>query len=191
LPRDLYSCGTGPGKYLVFLGRISPEKRPDIAIKAARCAGIPLKIAAKVDVVDRVYFEQEIEPLLAPPEIEYIGELNEQQKAEFLREAIALLFTIDWREPFGLVMIEALACGTPVIARRCGSVPEIIEDGVTGFIADSIDDIVRAIHRIEELSRAHCREIFEKRFTAETMVDNYERIYRRLIASRYQSAAAR
>jgi glycosyltransferase involved in cell wall biosynthesis len=191
LPRDLHSFSPGPGKYLAFLGRISPEKRPDIAIKAARCAGLPLKIAAKVDVVDRAYFEQEIKPLLDPPEIEYIGELNDQEKTAFLGNALALLFTIHWQEPFGLVMIEALACGTPVIARRCGSVPEIIDDGVSGYIADSVDEIVRAIHRVDELSRARCREIFEKRFTAETMVDNYERVYRTLIDSHCQVAAAR
>jgi glycosyltransferase involved in cell wall biosynthesis len=191
LPRDLHSFSAGPGKYLAFLGRISPEKRPDIAIKAARRAGLPLKIAAKVDVVDRLYFEQEIEPLLAPPEIEYIGELNEREKTAFLGDALALLFTIDWQEPFGLVMIEALACGTPVIARRCGSVPEVIEHGVTGYIADSVDDIVQAIQGIGELSRAQCREVFEKRFTAEIMVDNYERVYRTLIDSGCQVAAAR
>jgi glycosyltransferase involved in cell wall biosynthesis len=191
LPRDLHKFSAGPGKYLAFLGRISPEKRPDIAIKAARRAGLPLKIAAKVDVVDRVYFEHEIAPLLAPPEIEYIGELNEQEKTAFLGDALALLFTIDWQEPFGLVMIEALACGTPVIARRCGSVPEVIEHGVTGYIADDIDAIVQAIQRIDELSRAQCREVFEARFTAEIMVDNYERVYRRLIESRSQVAAVR
>ncbi|HEX4211671.1 MAG TPA: glycosyltransferase family 4 protein [Candidatus Binataceae bacterium] len=191
LPRDLHTFSPGPGKYLAFLGRISPEKRPDIAIAAARRAGLPLKIAAKVDAVDRVYFKQEIEPLLAPPEIEYIGELNEQEKTAFLGDALALLFTIDWQEPFGLVMIEALACGTPVIARRCGSVPEIIEDGLTGFIANDVNDIVAAIRRISELSRRQCREVFEKRFTAETMADNYERVYRKLIEKQTQIAAAR
>jgi glycosyltransferase involved in cell wall biosynthesis len=191
LPRDLHRYSAGPGKYLAFLGRISPEKRPDLAIAAARRAGIPLKIAAKVDVADQAYFEQQIKPLLAPPDIEYIGELDEQGKGAFLADAIALLFTIDWQEPFGLVMIEALACGTPVIARPCGSVPEIIEHGLTGFIASSTDDIVEAIHQVGTLSRAHCREMFEKRFTAEIMADNYERIYHRLIERRDQTAAAR
>lgn len=191
LPSELHHFNRGPGKYLAFLGRISPEKRPDIAIKAAQRAGLPLKIAAKVDVIDKAYFEQEIEPLLAPPDIEYIGELNEREKGEFLGDALALLFPIDWQEPFGLVMVEALACGTPVIARRCGSVPEIIEDGRTGFIADSVDDIVASIKRVGELSRAACRETFEKRFTAEIMVNNYERIYRGLIARHCQTAAAR
>jgi glycosyltransferase involved in cell wall biosynthesis len=186
IPRDLHRYGSGTGKYLAFLGRISPEKRPDIAIAAARCAGVPLKIAAKVDMVDQAYFEQQIEPLLAPPDIEYIGELDEQTKGAFLADAMALLFTIDWQEPFGLVMIEALACGTPVIARPCGSVPEIIEDGVTGFIASSVDDIVQAIQKVDTLSRAQCRETFEKRFTAEIMVDNYERIYRGIIARHSQ-----
>ena len=191
LPSALHRFSAGPGKYLAFLGRISPEKRPDLAIKAARRAGLPLKIAAKVDVVDRSYFEHEIEPLLAPPEIEYIGELNDHEKTTFLGDALALLFTIDWEEPFGLVMIEALACGTPVIARRRGSVPEIIDDGVTGFIANSVDDIVLAIQQIDKLSRSRCREVFEKRFTAETMVDNYERVYRTLIESHAGIAAAR
>jgi glycosyltransferase involved in cell wall biosynthesis len=191
LPRDLHRYSAGPGKYLAFLGRISPEKRPDIAIAAARRAGIPLKIAAKVDVVDRVYYENEIKPLLAPPEIEYVGELDERAKGAFLADAIALLFTIDWQEPFGLVMIEALACGTPVIARPCGSVPEVIEEGLTGFIASSVDDIVKAIHRVDELSRLDCRRVFEQRFTAEIMADNYERIYRGLMASNAQTAAAR
>ena len=190
LPRNLHSFGGGRGKYLAFLGRISPESGL-ISRSRLRRAGIPLKIAAKVDVVDKAYFKQEIEPLLTPPDIEYIGELNDHEKNEFLADAIALLFTIDWQEPFGLVMIEAMACGTPVIARRCGSVPEIIEDGGTGFIADSVDDIVTAIRKIDELSRVACRETFEKRFTAEIMVDNYERIYRGLIERHSQTAAAR
>jgi glycosyltransferase involved in cell wall biosynthesis len=191
LPRDLHRYNSGSGKYLAFLGRISPEKRPDIAIAAARRAGIPLKIAAKVDVVDQVYFQQQIKPLLSPPDIEYIGELDEQGKGEFLGDALALLFTIDWQEPFGLVMIEALACGTPVIARPFGSVPEIIEDGLTGFLANSVDDIVESIYRVGAISRAQCRETFEKRFTAEIMADNYERIYRRIIERHIQTAAAR
>lgn len=191
LPCDLHRYSERPGKYLAFLGRISPEKRPDIAIAAARRAGIPLKIAAKVDVVDKEYFECQIKPLLAPPDIEYIGELDEQGKGAFLADATALLFTIDWQEPFGLVMIEALACGTPVIARPCGSVPEVIQDGLTGFIADSVDDIVEAIHKVDQLQRGNCREMFEKRFTAEVMADNYERIYRGIIERHGQTAAAR
>lgn len=181
LPRDLLHFSSGPGKYLAFLGRISPEKRPDLAIDVARRVGIPLKLAAKVDVVDRDYFEAVIKPRLAPPDVEYIGEIGESEKAGFLGDALALMFTIDWPEPFGLAMIEALACGTPVIARPCGSVPEVIHPGVTGFIADSVDELAAALGRIETLSREGCRREFENRFTAEIMVDRYEQVYRRLI----------
>jgi glycosyltransferase involved in cell wall biosynthesis len=181
LPRDLLRFSPGPGKYLAFLGRISPEKRPDIAIDVARKAGIPFKIAAKVDVVDRAYFEQVIKPKLDPPHVEYIGEINEVEKNEFLGNAIALMFTIDWPEPFGLAMIEAMACGTPVIARGCGSVPEIVRDGVTGFIRNDFDDLVAAVGNISSISRETCRAEFEQRFTTTVMVDNYERAYRRII----------
>jgi glycosyltransferase involved in cell wall biosynthesis len=181
VPRDPLRFNPGPGKYLAFLGRISPEKRPDIAIEVARRAGIPFKIAAKVDVVDRDYFEAVIKPLLSPPDIEYIGEISDSEKSEFLGNALAFMFTIDWPEPFGLAMIEALACGTPVIGRPCGSVPEVIRPGVTGFIAKTIDEMVGAIARIDKLSRARCREEFENRFTAEIMVERYERIYQQLI----------
>ena len=191
VPHDLLRFSSGPGKYLAFLGRISPEKRPDIGIQAARQAGIPFKIAAKVDVVDRDYFESVIKPLLAPPDVEYIGEISESEKSEFLGNALALLFTIDWPEPFGLAMIEAMACGTPVIARRCGSVPEVIKHGVTGYIADAVDEIVAAIKRIGELSRENCRAEFERRFTARVMVDQYERMYRRLIEEREGGTAGR
>jgi glycosyltransferase involved in cell wall biosynthesis len=181
LPRDLLRYSRGPGKYLAFLGRIAPEKRPDLAIDVAQRAGIPLKLAAKVDVVDRDYFEQVIKPRLSPPDVEYVGEINEAEKDEFLGNAIALLFSIDWPEPFGLAMIEALACGTPVVARPRGSVPELIRPGVTGFIAASIDDMVTAVKSIDELSRERCRNEFEKRFTVEIMVDRYEQVYRQLI----------
>jgi glycosyltransferase involved in cell wall biosynthesis len=181
LPRDLLHFNPGPGKYLAFLGRICPEKRPDIGIEVARRVGIPLKIAAKVDVVDREYFKAIIQPMLAPPDIEYIGEITEQEKNEFLGGALALLFTIDWPEPFGLAMIEALACGTPIIARPFGSVPEIVRPGITGFIASSEGEIAEAARKAETLSRKACRSEFEARFTAETMVDGYERVYRRLI----------
>jgi glycosyltransferase involved in cell wall biosynthesis len=181
LPRDLLSFNPKPGKYLAFLGRISPEKRPDIAIEVARRVGIPFKIAAKVDVVDRDYFESVIKPLLSPPDVEYIGEIGESEKSEFLGNALAFMFTIDWPEPFGLAMIEALACGTPVLARPCGSVPEVIRPGVTGFIAESVEQMVAAIGKIGEISREECRREFESRFTAEIMVDRYEQVYRRLI----------
>lgn len=181
LPRDLLRFSPAKGKYLAFLGRISPEKRPDIAIDVALRLGIPFKIAAKVDVVDRAYFESVIKPRLSPPDVEYIGEISEAEKSEFLGNALALLFTIDWPEPFGLAMIEAMACGTPVIARPCGSVPEVIAPGVTGFIAQSVDEMVAAVNRIENLSRERCRKEFERRFTAEIMVDRYEQVYRQLI----------
>jgi glycosyltransferase involved in cell wall biosynthesis len=181
LPRELLRFNPGPGKYLAFLGRISPEKRPDIAIEVARRAGIPLKIAAKVDVVDREYFEGVIKPLLSPPDVEYIGEINDTEKSDFLGNALALMFTIDWPEPFGLAMIEALACGTPVIARPCGSVPEVIRPGIGGFIAASVDDLVAAVGKVSHLSRERCRQEFEERFTVDIMVDSYEEVYQQLI----------
>ena len=184
LPRGLLQFRPTTGKYLAFLGRVSPEKRPDLAIEVARRAGVPLKIAAKVDVVDRDYFQSVIEPRLCPPDIEYIGEISESEKSEFLGNALALLFPIDWPEPFGLAMIEALACGTPVIARPCGSVPEVLADGVTGFVAASVDEMVAAVHKIEGLSRQRCRQEFETRFTAEVMVEKYEQVFRRLIEQR-------
>lgn len=181
LPPQLLPYNPKGGKYLAFLGRIAPEKRPDLAIEVARKAGIPLKIAAKVDEVDREYFQKVIEPKLAGPGVEYIGEINDQQKGEFLGNALALLFTIDWPEPFGLVMIEALSCGTPVIARPCGSVPEVIRDGVTGFIASELDEMVAAVKKVESISRETCRHEFERRFTVQVMADNYERIYREML----------
>ena len=182
LPLDTYPVGSGRGGYLAFLGRISPEKRPDLAIRAARRAGLPLRIAAKVDAVDRAYFEQEIEPLLADPLVEYVGEIGDAEKPAFLGEAAALLFPIDWPEPFGLVMIEALACGTPVIARRCGSVPEVIAPGCTGFIADTVDDLAQAIRRLDRIDRAACRRDAEARFSVARMADGYESVYERLEA---------
>ena len=165
-------------------GRISPEKRPDLAIEIARKAGIPIKLAAKVDVVDRGYFEQVIKPRLSSPDVEYIGEIYESQKNDFLGNALALMFTIDWPEPFGLAMIEALACGTPVIARPCGSVPEVLRNGVSGIIATEFDDLVRAVKNIDNISRESCRREFETRFTADVMVAQYERIYLDLISTR-------
>jgi len=180
LPLETYRLGSGRGGYLAFLGRISPEKRPDLAIGAARRAGLPLKIAAKVDAVDRAYFEREIEPLLADPLLEYLGEIGEADKMGFLGDAAALLFPIDWPEPFGLVMIEALACGTPVIARPHGSVPEIITPGRTGFIADTVDEIVEAVRHLDRIDRAACRREAETRFSVEHMVDDYEAVYETL-----------
>ena len=172
-----------PG-YLAFLGRISPEKRPDVAISIARRAGIPLKIAAKVDPVDREYFEARIAPLLDHPLIDYIGEIGDDQKSEFLGNARALLFPIDWPEPFGLVMIEAMACGTPVIAWNRGAVPEVIDHGLTGYIVDSEEEAVAALGNIGQIDRHAVRAVFERRFTARTMARAYLDLYARLVASR-------
>jgi glycosyltransferase involved in cell wall biosynthesis len=180
LPLDAFPFSPEGGSYLAFLGRISPEKRPDLAIEIAKRAGLPLRIAAKVDAVDRVYFAREIEPLLDYPLIEFIGEIGDAEKADFLGGALALLFPIDWPEPFGLVMIEAMACGTPVIARPSGSVPEILEPGRTGFVADTLDELVDAVKRIDTIDRAACRHHVERRFTVERMADDYEAIYRAL-----------
>ena len=172
------------GSYLAFLGRICPEKRVDTAIKIAKRVGMKLKIAAKVDKVDRDYFEREIEPLLADADVEFIGEINESQKPAFLSDAAALLFPIDWCEPFGLVMIESMACGTPVIGFRRGSVPEVIDHGVTGYIVDDVDGAVDALGRLGELSRAEIRAQFERRFTSDVMAGNYVSAYDSLIEAR-------
>ena len=183
LPSDQYRLNSNGGQYLAFLGRISPEKRPDRAIEIAKRSGVPLKIAAKVDPVDREYFTSKIEPLLNDPLIEYIGEINDFQKQEFLGHAMALLFPIDWPEPFGLVMIEAMAVGTPVIAWRNGSVPEIIEDGKTGLIVDSIEDAVAAVGRAPFFDRVAIRRQFDSRFTASTMARGYVSAYEGLLSS--------
>ena len=188
LPLADYPFSPRGGEYLAFLGRISPEKRPDLAIALAKRVGLPLKIAAKVDPVDRAYFEREIQPLLGHPLIEFVGEIGEEAKASFLGAALALVFPIDWPEPFGLVMIEALACGTPVIARRCGSVPEIIVSGRTGFIADTLEGMELGVRRLDRIDRAKCRREVEARFTVERMVDGYETIYRGLAAQAAASA---
>jgi len=181
LPRDLYRFREQHGKYLAFLGRISPEKRCDRAIRIARQLGMPLKIAAKVDRVDKDYFDSVIRPLMDTPLVEYIGEIGEGEKDEFLGNAYALLFPIDWPEPFGLVMIEAMACGTPVIAYRRGSVPEVMEDGVTGFVVSTLEEAIEATRRVIELDRRRIREVFEERFTVERMASDYLAIYQRLI----------
>jgi glycosyltransferase involved in cell wall biosynthesis len=184
LPADLLEFNPNPGKYLAFLGRICPEKRVDIAIEVARKAGIPLKIAAKVDPADKDYFEAVINPMLCPPDVELIGEITEHEKSEFMGNAIALLFTIDWPEPFGLAMIESFACGAPVVTRPCGSVPEIVTDGKTGFIGSSVDDLVAAVNRIDQISRADCRAEFEARFTTRQMADRYEELYGKLLVEK-------
>ena len=173
--------GAAVAPYLLFLGRISPEKRPDRAIAIATRSGMPLKIAAKVDAADKLYFETAIEPLLGDPLIQFIGEVNDAEKPELIGNARALLFPIDWPEPFGLVMIEAMACGTPVIAWRCGSVPEVMEHGVTGFVVDSDEEAVAAVHRLGEIDRAGVRSAFERRFTAHVMATNYVALYASVI----------
>ena len=184
LPEDLFRFHPEPGGYLAFLGRASPEKRVDRAIEIAKRVGMPLKIAAKVDPADRHYFKREIEPLLDDPRIEWLGEVTDKHKDEFLGNAYALLFPIDWPEPFGLVMIEAMACGTPVVAYACGSVPEVMDDGVTGFVVNDIENAVEATRRVRDLSRAKCRETFEKRFAASRMANDYIGVYTRLADSR-------
>jgi glycosyltransferase involved in cell wall biosynthesis len=169
------------GDYLAFLGRISPEKRPDRAIEIAKRAGVPLKIAAKVDPVDRDYFTNFIERLLDHPLIEFIGEIDDKQKRDFLANALALLFPIDWPEPFGLVMAEAMAAGTPAIAWRKGSVAEVVEDGVSGLIVDSIDEAVGAVERARRMDRKKVRAAFERRFTADRMARDYVAAYETLL----------
>ncbi|AKD05924.1 glycosyltransferase family 4 protein [Pontibacter korlensis] len=180
LPLDLYRKGDGDGGYVAFIGRISREKRPDRAIEIARRAGVKIKIAAKVDKADEAYFETEIRHLLEQPHVEFIGEIGEDSKGEFLGKAKALLFPIDWPEPFGMVVIEAMACGTPVIAFNHGSVPEIVNKGESGFIVESIDEAVQALENIDLLDRNKVREVFEKRFSARVMAENYVRLYEQL-----------
>ena len=181
LPSSLYRPGTGAGRYLAFVGRISPEKRLDRAVEISRRTGLPLRIGAKVDPADRKYFEREIEPLLATPGIHFLGEIDDRQKRELLGEASALLFPIDWPEPFGLVMVEAMACGTPVIAFRGGSVEEVLRAGVTGAIVDTVDEAVAALPAVLALDRAGCREEFERCFSARRMARDYVRVYERLM----------
>jgi glycosyltransferase involved in cell wall biosynthesis len=181
LPRDLHRLGSGDGGYLAFLGRITPEKGPDRAIAISRATGVPLQIAAKVDPVDRDYFEHAIAPLLQDPLIEFIGEIGENEKGGFLGDAVALLFPIDWPEPFGLVLIEAMANGTPAIAFGRGSVPEIIEDGVTGFIVDDVAAAAAAVPMAKQLDRRAIRQRFEERFTAERMARDYLTLYQQVL----------
>jgi glycosyltransferase involved in cell wall biosynthesis len=182
LPVDIYRFHPEPGSYLAFLGRISPEKRVDRAIEIAKQVGMPVKIAAKIDRVDQDYFESEIAPLLNNSLVEFVGEIDDDEKDEFLGNAYALLFPIDWPEPFGLVMIEAMACGTPVIAYRGGAVGELVEAGQTGFIVESLKDAVEAVRRVAQLSRKRCREVFEQRFTAKRMAHDYVQQFERLFA---------
>jgi len=181
VPADLYRFCEEPGSYLAFMGRISPEKRVDRAIEIAKQVHFPLKVAAKVDPVDKDYFETVVAPLLRHPLVEFVGEIGEGEKDEFLGNAYTLLLPIDWPEPFGLVMIEAMACGTPVIAYRGGAVPEVMEEGHTGFIVEGLQDAVKAVRRVPELSRKRCREVFEKRFTATRMAQDYVQVFEGLV----------
>ncbi len=181
VPAGNYTFRPEPGKYLAFLGRISPEKRADRAIEIARRVGMPLRIAAKVDRADEEYFRERIRPLLDDPLVEFVGEINEREKDDFLGQAYALLLPIDWPEPFGLVMIEAMACGTPVVAYRHGAVPEVVDHGVTGFIVDSIDSAAAAVEQIGSIDRRTCRQVFEERFSATRMAEDYLKVYEQVI----------
>lgn len=184
LPRDLYTFHPHAQGYLAFLGRISPEKRPDHAIELAKRTGLPLRIAAKVDPADQHYYRTEIEPLLDHPLVEFIGEISDAEKDEFLGNAAALVCPYDWPEPFGLVLIEALACGTPVLAYRRGSIPEVIDDGITGVVCESLSEMAEAVGRIPLLDRRRCRMAFEERFTADRMARDYVALYERIIDAR-------
>jgi len=191
VPEDLYTFRETPGTYLAFLGRISPEKGVEQAIAIAQQAGMPLQIAAKVDRADREYFREVVQPLLHHNSlVEYLGEVGGNHKNAFLGEAYALLFPIDWPDPFGLVMIEAMACGTPVIAYPRGAVPEVLEDGVTGWMVADLEEAGQAVGRVPALSRARCRQVFEARFTASRMAQDYLRIYQQCLGGRGGRAAA-
>lgn len=184
LPLNDYRPGPGAGDYFVFLGRIAPEKRPHVAIEIARRAGVRLVIAAKIDRVDRRYYEKTVAPLLSDPRIEFVGEVDERGKAELLRNARALLFPVLWPEPFGLAMIEAMAYGTPVIARRCGSTPEVVAHGKTGYLCEDDDALLDAVKRVDHIDRAACRRWVEERFSVGRMADEYETVYRALLEAR-------
>ncbi|MDH4154427.1 MAG: glycosyltransferase family 4 protein [Nitrospira sp.] len=181
LPRNLYTYHQKSDGYLAFLGRISPEKRPDQAIEIAKRSGIPLKMAAKVDPADRVYFEAAVEPLLKHPLIEFVGEISDAEKNDFVGNAMALVCPYDWPEPFGLVLIEALACGTPVLAYRRGSIPEIINHGVTGYVCETVDEMVQAVGQVPLIERRRCRASFDERFTADRMARDYVALYERIL----------
>jgi glycosyltransferase involved in cell wall biosynthesis len=189
LPPEMFGFRSGSGRYLAFLGRLSPEKRVDRAIAIATTLKCPLKIAAKIDDAASDYFQREIRPLLDHPLVEFIGEIGDAEKNSFLGEAKALLFPIDWSEPFGLVMIEALACGTPIVAFNSGSVPEVIEDGRTGFIVETLDAAIEATARIETLDRRVCRQVFEQRFTTRQMAERYVASYASVLDGRKAHAA--
>jgi glycosyltransferase involved in cell wall biosynthesis len=181
LPKNLFQPSYSPGSYLAFLGRLTAEKGPEDAIRIARAAQMPLRIAAKIPRAETAYFRKHLEPHLDDEKVRLIGEVNDASKQPFLAQASALLFPIDWPEPFGLVMIEAMACGTPVIAYRSGSVPEVIDDGLTGFIVESEEEAVDAVNRLARLDRRKVRERFEERFSAHRMARAYESHYRQLV----------
>ena len=191
LPLDLYRFRAKSAGYLAFLGRLSPEKRVDRAVEIARRLDMPLKVAAKIDGKDQEYYERQVKPLFADPRVEFIGEIGEKDKGEFLGNAAALLFPVDWPEPFGLVMIEAMACGTPVVAFRCGSVPEVMQDGVSGYVVDTLDGAVEATAHALELPRKRCRAYFEARFAAPRMASDYLAVYERLLAGEHRRAHRR
>jgi glycosyltransferase involved in cell wall biosynthesis len=189
MPADTFSFFPGPGKYLAFLGRTSPEKGLDQAIEIAKSAGMPLKIAAKIDRADTEYFETVIKPMLAHPLIEFLGEVGYPEKMELLGNAAALLFPINWPEPFGIVMMEAMACGTPVVANPNGSVPEVIENGITGFIVPGAEGAIEVLRDIQSFDRHRCRRRFEERFTEKRMTEDYLAIYERVVAAKAEPAA--
>jgi glycosyltransferase involved in cell wall biosynthesis len=184
LPLGLYRLHVEPQDYFAFIGRISPEKRPDRAIEIAKACGTPLRIAAKVDAADRVYFESTIEPLLDDTLVTFVGEIGEHAKNDFIGNARALLMPIDWPEPFGLVMIEAMACGTPVIAYANGAVPEIVDHGITGFVVNSQEQAIAAAQNVGRIDRRRCRQVFEQRFAARVMARHYLDVYRELVGER-------
>ncbi len=187
IPETLYRYGEGKGNYVAFVGRISPEKRVDRAIEIAQKAGIAIKIAAKVDKADQAYFKEDIERLLDHPLVEFLGEIGEKQKNELLGHAKAMLFPIDWPEPFGMAMIEAMACGTPVIAYEIGSVPEVIDEGKTGFIVHDVDEAVEALHNIDKIDRQACRTVFEQKYTATRMAQDYVKVYDKILQKQDKS----
>jgi len=189
LPEDLYSFVEKPKDYLLFLGRICPEKRPDRAIKIAEATGHRLVIAAKIDRVDQVYFEEQIKPLLQSPNIDFIGEVFEHEKNELIGNAKAVLFPIDWPEPFGIVMIEAMACGTPIVAFNHGSVGEIIDDKVTGYICSNLEQAIKAVEGLEQIDRKQCRDTFERRFTAKRMASDYLELYKQVVGMKDENAS--
>jgi glycosyltransferase involved in cell wall biosynthesis len=180
IPTAAYPFSAEPGDYLAFVGRVAPEKGLDVAIRVAEATRVPLRIGAKVDAADQAYFHEVIRPLLGSRWVDFIGEVDEATKVELVCHARALLFPIDWPEPFGLVMVEAMACGTPVIARPCGSVPEVLEDGVTGLMGRTVEELARAVETVERLDRRACRAHVEAHFSVERMADRYEAVYQTL-----------